>query len=131
MLVGDLFLPNKVSAESSFNFLEKRNSANIVKDKTYFKNLDNPTCTDLFITNRPRCFKNTTAFSTGLSDFLKIAFTVLKTSFSKAPPKEMFYRDYKIFEPNKIKYELKHRIQSESIEFYSEFEIVFVDIFHR
>ena len=30
------------------------NAANILKDKTCLKSLDNPSCIDLFITNRPR-----------------------------------------------------------------------------
>ena len=51
--------------------------------------------------------------------------TVLKTSFSEASPKEMFYRDNINFEQDKSKYELKKRIQSESVECYSDFEKVF------
>ena len=47
--------------------------------------------------------------------------TVLKASFSKAPPKEMLHRDYKNFEQDKFKYELKNRIKNEPIECYSEF----------
>ena len=54
-----------------------------------------------------------------------MAVTVLKTSFSKATPKEMLYRDYKSFD--KFKYELKNRIQNESIKCYSEFAKAFVD----
>ena len=36
-----------------------------------------------------------------------MAVTVLKASFSKAPPKEMLHRGYKSFEQDKFKYELK------------------------
>ena len=54
--------------------------------------------------------------------------TVLKTSFSKAPPEEIFYRNYKNFERDKFKYELKKKIQNVSIKSYSEFEKVFADI---
>ena len=60
-----------------------------------------------------------------------MAVTVLKTSFIKAPPKEMFYRDYKNFEQDNFKYESKNRIQKESIECYSEFEKVFVHILNQ
>ena len=66
-------------------------------DKTFFKSLVKPSCINLLIANRPQCFQNATVFSTDLSDFRKMVFTVLKTSFSKAPPKEMFYRDYRNF----------------------------------
>ena len=64
LLVGDFNAED--SEETVFNFLEKHNAENIVKDKTCFKSLNNPSCIDLFITNRPRCFQNTTTFSTGL-----------------------------------------------------------------
>ena len=52
--------------------------------------------------------------------------TGLKVSFSKAPPKEMLHRDYKSFEQDKFKHELKNIIQNESVECYCEFEKVFV-----
>ena len=109
-----------------FFFIEKHNAVHIAKDKTCFKSLVNPSYIDLFIINRPRCFQNTTVFSTGLSKFHKMAVTVLKTPFSKATPKEMFYRDYKNFD--KFKYELKNRTQNESVECFSEFAKAFVDI---
>ena len=57
-----------------------------------------------------------------------MATTVLKASFSKALPKEMLHRDYKNFEQDKFKHELKNIIQNESVECYCEFEKVFGDI---
>ena len=66
-----------------------------VKDKTCFKNANNPSTIDLFLTNNSLAFQNTTATFTGLSDFHKLVLTVLKTTFSKNKPKELFYRDYK------------------------------------
>ena len=89
------------SKENLFNSLQKHSAAKIVKGKTCFKSLDNP------------------------------AVTVLKVSFSKAPLKEMLHRDYKSCHHNKFKYELKNRIQNESIECYNEFEKVFVDILNE
>ena len=56
-----------------------------------------------------------------------MAATAQKTSFSKAPPKEMLHRDYKNTEQDKFKHELK-TIQNESVECYCEFEMFFVDI---
>ena len=69
-------------------------------------------------------------FSTGLSHFHKMAVTVLKASFSKASP-VMPHRDYKNFEQDKFKHELKNIIQNESVECYCEFEKVFVDILYK
>ena len=83
------------SKEILFNFLEKLNTANIVKLKVCFKSLDNPSCIDLFITSRPQCFQNTTVFSTGLLHFHKMVVIVLKVSVTKAPLKEMLQRCYK------------------------------------
>ena len=59
-----------------------------------------------------------------------MAVTAQKTSFSKAPPKEMLHRDYKNknTEQNKFKHELKNIIQYESVECYCEFEKSLVDI---
>ena len=114
--------------ETLFNFLQKHNAANIVKDKTCFKSFNNLSCIHLFITSRLWRFQNTTVFSTGLSDFHKIAIAALKTSFSKRLPKEMIHRDYKNFAQDKFQYELKNRNKNEPIECYSEFEKVFADI---
>ena len=49
------------------------------------------------MTNNSLAFQNTTTTFTGLSDCHKLVLTVLKTTFSKNKPKELFYRDYKIF----------------------------------
>ena len=69
--------------------------------------------------------------STGLSYFHKMAVTVLKASFTKTLLKEMLHRDYKNFEQDKFKHELKNIIQNESVECYCEFEKVFVDILNK
>ena len=60
-----------------------------------------------------------------------MAVTVLKTSFRKAPPKEMLHKDYKNSEQDKFKHELKNIIQNESAEYYCEFEKFFVDIVNK
>ena len=40
------------------DFCHIYNLWNIVKEPACFKNPDNPSCTDLFLTNRSRCFQN-------------------------------------------------------------------------
>ena len=47
---------------------------------------------------------------TGISDFHKMTITVLKTSFKKQPPKNIVYRDYKKYSPQKFRYELHQEI---------------------
>ena len=50
---------------------------------TYFKNPDNPSCIDLFLTNRQQYFQQTCAIETGISDFHKMAVTVMNTHYIK------------------------------------------------
>ena len=59
-------------------FLEQYEAKNIMKNKTFFKTPDRPTCIDLFLINSPHSFQNTMTISTGLSDFHKMIMTVLK-----------------------------------------------------
>ena len=53
------------------------------KEPTYFKNPNNPSYTDLFLTNTIRSFQETQVFITGLSDFDKLVVTVLRSTFPK------------------------------------------------
>ena len=74
--------------------------------KTYFKNANNPSTIDFFLTNNSLAFQNTTTFA-GLSDCHKLVLTILKTTFSKNKPEELFYRDYKKFSFSDFNDELK------------------------
>ena len=58
---------------------------------TCFKNANNPSTIDLFLTNNSLAFQNTTTTLTGFSDCHKLVLTVLKTTFSENKPKELFY----------------------------------------
>ena len=99
------------SKETLFSFFEKHNAANIVKDKTCIKSLDNLKIVLIFLSQT-----DLDLFSADLSDFHKMDVTVLKGSFSKARPKEMLHTDYKNFEQDKLKHGFKNRIQNESTE---------------
>ena len=48
------------------------NLKNIIREKTCFKNPNNPSCIDLIITNRPKSFQNSMFIETGLPDFHKM-----------------------------------------------------------
>ena len=76
LLVGDL---NSEDHETEItNFLNNHEAKNIVKQKTCFKNVFNPSCVDLFITNSPKSFQHTLSFSCGLSDHHNFVLAVLK-----------------------------------------------------
>ena len=47
------------------DFCEICNIKNFIKEKTCFKNLENLTCIDLILTNRPRRFQDSTVIQRG------------------------------------------------------------------
>ena len=124
LLVGDFNCEESESNMSSF--LSQYNASSLVKQPTCFKNIQNPSCIDLFITNKNKSFQNTSAISTGLSDFHKMVITVFKLKFGKQKPKIMHYRDYKNF--NKDSFENELKLHSHSCTSYGMFEKVFLEV---
>ena len=126
LLAGDF---NIEETETCLNeFLYQFNAKNLVKEKTCFKNLENPSCIDLFLTNSYRSFQGTTTITTGLSDFHKLAVTVMKTTFPKAKPKTIQYRDYKNFALDNFKSELRCKLGKEETDNYATFELIFLEV---
>ena len=95
LLIGDFNAEDKEPCLSQFLF--EYNTKNIFSEKTCFKSKDNTSCIDLFITDCPNSFENTSAITTGLSDFHKMVTTVLKATFTKSKPKVITNRDFKLF----------------------------------
>ena len=81
-------------------FCASYNLESLIKESTCFKSVDNPSCIDLILANHSKCFQNSGGYETGISDFHKLTFTVLKTYFQKAKPRIIKYRDYKYFDNN-------------------------------
>ena len=125
MLVGDF---NAEETEPCLNsFLSEYNLTNIVKDKTCFKSIENPSCIDLVLTNNSHSFQHTQAICSGLSDYHKMVVTVLKNTFRKSKPKEIFYRTYKNFDNEKFKSDLRSNLEDNSNSSdYSDFENIFL-----
>ena len=107
LLLGDF---NSEFSEPCLNdFCDIYNLKNLVKEPTCFKNSVNP-CVDLFLTNRPRTFQCTTTMETGISDFHKLVVTALKTFYKKQRPKIIDYRNYKNFENDNFREDLKKEL---------------------
>ena len=124
LLLGDF---NSEETEPCLDsFLYEYEAKNLVKEKTCYKNRENPSCIDLFLTNSSNSFQHTTVISTGLSDCHKMPITVLKTTFEKVKPKEIMYRDYKHFNENKFREELNNSLSKCTT--YIEFENTFMNI---
>ena len=87
-----------------------------LSDKTCFKNPHNPSCVDLYITNRPKSFQNSTVRERGLSDFHKMPLTVMKVFYKKQRPKIVRYRNYPNFDNELFINKVKNSIEQESCQ---------------
>ena len=107
-------------------FMELYDLRNLVKEKTCFKSVGNPSCVDLFLTNCSKSFQETNVISTGISDHHKMIITVLKTTFKKAKPKEIFYRCYKTFDRDVFRNQLGTNLAN--CKNYSQYKIRFLEV---
>ena len=73
------------------------NLLNLIKEPTCYKNVDKPTSIDHILTNHARCVQHSGIYETGLSDFHKLTYTVLKMFYAKQKPRIIKCRDYKNF----------------------------------
>ena len=92
MLIGDLNAEPTEAIVS--NFCNTYNLKDLIKDKTCFKK---PTCIDLIVTNRSKCFKDSVIVETGLSDFHTMSATVIKMYYTKQNPSIVHYRKFRNF----------------------------------
>ena len=129
LLAGDFNIEEKEPCLE--DFLYEYNSKNLVKDKTCFKSAQNPSCIDLLLTNSHQSFLDTTTVATGLSDFHNMAVTVMKTTFPKAKPKVIQYRDYKAFVLSDFRTELRNKLFAVIIMNYDEFEEIFLEVLNK
>ena len=79
------------------NFCAIYNTKNIIKEKTCFKNPENPTRINLILTNRPRNFQDSTVVETGLSNFDKMCVTAMRMYHCRQKPSGITYRKLKHF----------------------------------
>ena len=110
-------------------FLTEHDLKCIVKDPTCFKNVLNPSCIDLLITNFPNSFQGTTTLTTGLSDYHKMVLTVLKNKFIKQKPKEIEYRCYKSLDRVRFREELKHLVTN--VNTLEEFDEAYLEVVNK
>ena len=96
LIMGDFNVDVKEVSLHLFCNQYKLKSLN--KDPTCYKNIDNPSCIDLFLTNSAKSFESTCTIETGLSDFHKLVVTVLNEKHERMPPKIIQYRNYRKFD---------------------------------
>ena len=83
---------------------------NLIKEPTCFQNPDNPTCTDLILTNKPLSFKSTYVIEAELSDFYKMIIAVMKIHFPKMKPQVVSYWKYKEFHSETFSESIRHEL---------------------
>ena len=99
-----------------------------VKEGRCFKNVICPSCIDLFLANSWHNFQNTTTICTGFSDFHKMVITILKTTFPKAKPKIISYRDFLMYVKGEYNTRSNENLQSNEISDYESLEKVFLGV---
>ena len=98
LLLGDF---NLSTENPNFkNLLNSFDLESLIKLPTCYKSLSSPTSIDLVLTNKKNFFMKSTTFETRMSDFHKLATTILRKTISKGNAKKIFYRDYKAFDHN-------------------------------
>ena len=112
------------------SFLYQHELKNLVKEKACFKNVSNPSCIDLLLTNSALSFQHTETVSTGLSDFHKLVLTVSKTN-RKANQGKFITRNYKKFGYLKFNVDFKNAFAHEKIESCIKFDEVFMKVLYR
>ena len=109
LIVRDL---NSETGESSMHdFCNSYNLHSLCHKSTCYKNPEKHSCIDLFLTNSPKSFQNTQTIETGLSDFHKLAVTILKMYLPNNQAKVITYRDYKNFDISPFSEELLYEIK--------------------
>ena len=82
----------------------------LIRVRLVSKNPNNPSCIDLFLTNRQQCFRQIHAIETGISDFHKMIVTFMKTHYKKQKQKTIQYRNYKHFHEQSFHFELNNEL---------------------
>ena len=95
MLIGDF---HSESAETTiYDFCEICNIANLVNEKTYFKNPSKPTWIDLIVINMPKCFQSTMVIETGYQTFTRRVLQLWKSTIISNSSFTFHYRKFKNF----------------------------------
>ena len=106
-----------VDDEDLKSFCKSYSLSSLIKQPTCFKNPENPSCTDLILTNKPCSFQTKCVIETGLSDFHRMTICVLKMHFRKLPPKVINYRDFKNFDNERFMNSLQYTLAEEHIDY--------------
>ena len=69
------------NSEINDNCMNDFFESSLIMELTCYKNLENPSCIDLSLTNSPNSFQNSGMVETGLSDYYRMILTAMETYF--------------------------------------------------
>ena len=105
IIMGDINIDTHSKTDPSFDklvsFCDVFGLSNLVTSKTCFTK-NHSSSIDVILTNRPRSFQKTFVFETGLSDYHGLVATTMKPTVSRLKPKQIKYRSYRNFVPQKF-----------------------------
>ena len=116
------------------SFMEMQQLQNLVNFKTCFKSSEG-SCIDLILSNKKNCLQYTGSLDTDLSDYHRLIYTMLRSTYSKAPPREIIYRDYKLFSEQKFLTDLSEKFHNDTnylfVNDYDSFEKEFTTVLNK
>ena len=104
-------LNSEVSKNCLYCFRNFSSFKTLNRGPTCLKYANNPSCMDLLLTNRQRCFQQRYATETGISDFHRMVLTVIKTRYKMQNPKTIQYINYKHFHEQPFNFDLDNDLQ--------------------
>ena len=130
VLLGDFNVQENETILSEF--LNAYNAKNIVKNKTCFKSIENPSCVDLIVTDKPGNFHHANVFETGILHHHKLVTTVSKAKFTKVSSKYVHYHNYKTFNEQDVKLELRSKLEVNVVDANDEtFHNVYLNVLNK
>ena len=99
------------------------NLYSLINKPTCFQSA-NSTCIDLILTNKRRFFKNSNVLEVEISDHHSFITTALRTQLIEAKMK--MYRDYKTFNTDFFKIDLRESLENHISYDYSCFQNIFI-----
>jgi len=112
------------------NFLCKNMLYNYMQSNTCFKSSEG-SCIDLILCNRNHCLQHTSSLNTGLSDHHHMIYTVIKSKYTRLPPKLIRFRSFKNFIESKFVNDLLCQLEATVIVNYELFENIFETVLDR
>ena len=113
-LIGDFNMTPENKSLTYFN--NSSNFQHLISEPTCFKSIK-PSQIDHILTNHKKSFMKSSTMETGISDFHKMIFTIIKYTFTKGKAKTLYYRNLKNINQSDFNSRLKQNINENDLNF--------------